>query len=162
MCNRRDALAASGDLLMDWFARRFIKASLVWLCVAVVFGVTIAIHPAWTIYRTAHMHAALLGFVTMMIFGVAYHVLPRFSVSALHSRSLAGWHWWTANLGLGAMIVGFITRVTAAVPSVVGATSLAVGGLLFAFGAFAFAWNIWRTMDGPPIVVVPVARKRVG
>ena len=147
---------------MDWFARRFIKASLVWLCVAVVMGVAMAIHPAWTIYRTAHMHAALLGFVTMMIFGVAYHVLPRFSGSPLYSRSLAGWHWWIANLGLGAMIVGFITRVNAAVPGVVGMTALAFGGSLFALGAFVFAWNIWRTMDGPPMVVVPKASRRAG
>jgi len=147
---------------MDWFARRFIKASLVWLCVAVVIGVAMAIHPAWTIYRAAHMHAALLGFVTMMIFGVAYHVLPRFSGSPLYSRSLAGWHWWAANLGLGAMIVGFIARMNTAVPGVVGLASLGVGGLSFALGAFAFAWNIWRTMDGPPMVVVPKASRRVG
>ena len=145
---------------MDWFAKRFIKASLIWLCVAVLIGLGMAIHPAWTIYRAAHMHAALLGFVTMMIFGVAYHVLPRFSGSPLYSRSLAGWHWWTANLGLGAMIVGFIARVSTAAPGVVGATMLAVGGSLSAFGAFAFAWNIWRTMDGRPIVVMPGVARR--
>jgi hypothetical protein len=60
------------------------------------------------------------------------------------------------------MIVGFIARVNSAVPRVVGATSIAVSGLLFAFGAFAFAWNIWRTMDGPPMVVVPKGARRVG
>src|SRR5215470_8001476 len=105
---------------MDWFAKQFVKASLVWLCLAVTLGAAMAVHPAWTIYRTAHMHAALLGFVSMMIFGVAYHVLPRFSGSPLHSKRVAGWHWWTANLGLLAMIIGFVSRVTTSIPSAVG------------------------------------------
>jgi cbb3-type cytochrome oxidase subunit 1 len=147
---------------MDWFAKRFIKASLIWLCVAVLLGLAMAIHPAWTIYRPAHMHAALLGFVAMMIYGVAYHVLPRFSGSPLHSRSLAGWHWWAANLGLGAVVAGFIARVTVAVPSAVSSVVLGLGGSLSALGAFAFAWNIWRTMDGPPLVVVQRASRKAG
>jgi len=147
---------------MDWFAKRFVKASLVWLCVAVTFGAAMAIHPAWAIYRTAHMHAALLGFVSMMIFGVAYHVLPRFSGSPLHSKRVAGWHWWTANIGLVAMMVGFVARVTSSIPTVISGIVLAIGGSLSAFGAFAFAWNIWRTIDGPPLVVVPRATRRAG
>lgn len=147
---------------MDWFAKRFIKASLIWLCLTVLLGLAMAIHPAWTIYRPAHMHAALLGFVTMMIYGVAYHVLPRFSGSPLHSRSLAGWHWWAANLGLTAMVAGFVARVTVAVPSAVSSVVLGLGGSLSALGAFAFAWNIWRTMDARPFVVVPRASRKAG
>ena len=85
---------------MDWFVKAFLKASVSWLAMGVTLGVAMGIKPAWSIYRTAHLHMLLLGFVAMMIFGVAYHVIPRFTGHALHSRTVAGWHWWLSNVGL--------------------------------------------------------------
>ena len=64
---------------MDWFAKAFIKAALVWLGLGVTLGVVMAVSPAAAVYRTAHLHMNLLGFVSMMIYGVAYHVIPRFT-----------------------------------------------------------------------------------
>ena len=131
---------------MDWFVKAFVKASLVWLALGVTLGAAMAAHPAWIAYRPAHMHMNLLGFVTMMIYGVAYHVIPRFTGHPLHGRRLAGWHWWASNVGLALMAAGFVARVH------VGARAtpaLAAGGVLSALGAYAFGWNVWRTMDGP-------------
>lgn len=91
---------------MEWFVRAFIKASLVWLGLGVTLGVAMAAQPAWGVYRPAHVHMNLLGFVTMMIYGVAYHVLPRFSGHPLYRRGLAGLHWTLANLGLATMVAG--------------------------------------------------------
>ena len=131
---------------MDWFVKAFVKASLVWLALGVTLGVAMAVHPAWIAYRPAHMHMNLLGFVTMMIFGVAYHVIPRFTGHPLHDRRLAGWHWWVSNAGLALMVAGFVLRVHAAA---VATPLLAAGGVLSALGAYAFGWLVWRTMDGP-------------
>ena len=47
-----------------------------------------AVRPAWAVYRPAHVHMLLLGFVTMMIYGVAYHVVPRFAGFPLHGLTL--------------------------------------------------------------------------
>ena len=55
---------------MDWFVKAFLKSSLVWLTLGVTFGFAMAAHPVWTVHRPAHMHMLLLGFVTMMIFGL--------------------------------------------------------------------------------------------
>jgi cbb3-type cytochrome oxidase subunit 1 len=133
---------------MDAFVRRFIRASVVWLCIGVLLGLAMAFWPAHALaYRPAHMHANLLGFVSMMIFGVAYHVLPRFTGRPLHARRLADAHFWVANGGLALMVAGWIASVstTAAIPL------LHSGSVLFAAGAFAFAWNIWMTLgDGSP------------
>jgi hypothetical protein len=95
---------------MDWLVRAFIKSSVSWLALGVVVGIAMGVHPVWTVYRTAHMHIMLLGFVTMMIFGVAYHVIPRFAAHPLHSRRAAVVHWWLANVGLALMIIGFAFR----------------------------------------------------
>lgn len=143
---------------MDWFSKAFLKTSLAWLGLGVTLGVAMAIQPAWIIYRPAHMHMNLLGFVAMMIFGVAYHVIPRFTGNALHSRRLGGWHWWIGNAGLALMVTGFFLAPhvgRAAIPL------LATGGLLSALGAYAFIYNAWRTIDGNPARAaspVPIAR----
>ena len=52
---------------MEWFVKAFVKASLAWLALGVTLGVAMAAHPAWMVYRPAHAHMNLLGFVTMMI-----------------------------------------------------------------------------------------------
>jgi cbb3-type cytochrome oxidase subunit 1 len=130
---------------MDWFVKAFIKASVVWLALGVIVGICMAVHPEWTVYRTAHMHMMLLGFVTMMIYGVAYHVIPRFAGHPLHSRRAAHVHWWFANAGLALMVIGFGLRANG-----LDAASwvLGIGGSLSGVGAYVFAYLIWRTIDG--------------
>ncbi len=134
---------------MDWFVRAFLKSSLAWLAAGVSLGVAMAGHPAWAVYRTAHFHMNLLGFVAMMIFGVAYHVIPRFSGHPLHSRRLAVAQWWLGNVGLFVFVLGLVLlpQTMYATPAriVVGA-----GGLISSAGAYVFVYNIWRTIDGTP------------
>jgi len=134
---------------MDWFARAFIQASLLWLALGVTVGVGMAVHPAWTIYRPVHMHMTLLGFVTMMIYGVGYHVLPRFSGSPLWSRRLAGIHVWASNAGLALMCIGFSLRVQTESSQTTAGMILGAGGVLSAIGAYLFAFNLWRTIGKP-------------
>ena len=131
---------------MDPFVRRFIRSSLVWLGVGVVLGVMMAFRTQWIAFRPAHMHANLLGFVSMMIFGVAYHVIPRFTGHPLHWPRLAAAHVWVANAGLAGMAGGFVLRVYA---FGAGTWILRAGAALSAVGAFLFIYNLWRTLDGP-------------
>jgi hypothetical protein len=144
---------------MEPFVRRFIRASLVWLGTGVLLGFAMAWWPAQAlVYRTAHIHANLLGFVSMMIFGVAYHVLPRFASRPLHAPLHAAVHLWVANIGLAGLVGGWVLRahgVAFAIP--LGRA----GAVLSAAGAFLFIHNIWRTIgagDAPVrIAAVPTA-----
>ncbi|MEP6832140.1 MAG: hypothetical protein ABJB74_02050 [Gemmatimonas sp.] len=147
---------------MDWFVRAFIKASLAWLSLGVTLGVAMAAYPAWTMYRTAHLHMLVLGFVAMMIYGVAYHVVPRFAGAPLYSYVAPGWHCVTSNVGLAVMCVGFVMRTS--IPAA-GNLVLAFGGALSAAGAYTFAFVLWRTMDMrsvKPSAVVPLQRPVAG
>jgi cbb3-type cytochrome oxidase subunit 1 len=143
---------------MEWFVKAFLKTSLTWLGIGVSLGVAMAVRPQLAIYRTAHLHMNLLGFVAMMIFGVAYHVMPRFSGHALHSRRLAGAHWWLSNAGLVLMAGGFAAR-----PYADGATliALSMGGVASAAGAYAFIYNLWRTIDGSAAARLAATRANV-
>lgn len=136
---------------MDWFVRAFMRASVVWLGLGVTLGVAMAVHPEWRVFRTAHQHMNLVGFVAMMIFGVAYFVIPRFFGHPLHNRELAFAQWWLSNLGLAGMVAGFMMQAYA----VPGWTALLVaGGVLQAAGAYAFAWNVWKTIGASAIPIL--------
>lgn len=129
---------------MERYTTGFLRASLLWLVVGVSSGVAMAVHPAWGRYRTAHLHMLLLGFVTMMIAGVAYHVFPRFAATPLHSPRIARLHLVIANLGVAGMVTGFVWRLHA--PGA-GGLMLGIGASCSATGAYLLAWNLWRTLD---------------
>lgn len=129
---------------MDVYVRSFVRASLFWLGVGVLLGVWMALAPNAVIYRPAHVHANLLGFVSMMIFGVAYHVIPRFSGAPLRSPRAALAHVWVANGGLALLVGGWLSRPHA---PTLGAGALGIGAIASAIGAFLFIGNIWRTLD---------------
>ena len=142
---------------MQWFVRAFIKSSLAWLALGVTSGVAMAAHPVWTVYRPAHVHMTTLGFVTMMIYGVAYHVIPRFAGVALHRARAAAWHWWISNAGLALMVAGFVVRANDAA---IGTPLLTAGGVVSALGAYTFAYVLWRTLDASPQLRVPASAAR--
>lgn len=122
----------------------FLRSAIVWLVLGTAVGLSIAIHPVWVVYRPVHVHALLLGFVTMFIAGVGYHVLPRFSGTGLHSPRMADWHLIVANVGLVLLELGFLTRVQIAQ---VAPVLLAAGGVISVLGAWMLAWNLWCTLN---------------
>ena len=126
--------------------RAFLRASVLWLALGTTLGALMAAFPRLVIYRPVHLHMNLLGFVAMMIFGVGYHVIPRFAGHPLRSERLAAIHWWLANAGLATFATGL-----ALLPQEprLGRVAAAAGGITSALGAYAFAWNVWRTLDGP-------------
>lgn len=136
---------------MDWFVRAFLKASLVWFSLAVAVALVMALHPPLTVYRTAHLHVALLGFVTQMIYGVALHVIPRFFGQPLVHRRMAETQFWTAQAGLALLVVGFVWRING---WPLASATLAVGGITSAVGAACFVINLWVTMDASPMRAV--------
>lgn len=135
---------------MDPLVVRFLRASLVWLVAGVTLGVAMAASPALVIYRTAHLHLLLLGFVAGMIFGVGYHVFPRFAGRPLRHPALVPVHWWLANGGVAGMASGFALRAAGVAW---GPALLAAGGTAAALGAYLFAWNVWRTIGTRPLAL---------
>ena len=127
---------------MDWFIKAFIRASLLWFAVGIGLGLGMAVYPQWTIYRPAHAHLNVAGFLTMLVFGVGYQLLPRMFGHPLYSRRLAVAHLILANVGLAGLVGGFIVR---AHRWSAGQWLTAAGGLVFALGVVFWLWNLWRT-----------------
>ena len=129
---------------MDWFIKAFIRASLLWFAAGIVLGVAMAVQPTWVVYRPAHAHMNVVGFLTMLVFGVGYQLLPRLFGHPLHSRTLAIWHLFLANLGLGGMVLGFLLQPHGIS---LGRWVTAAGGTTFALGALFWVWNLWHTFN---------------
>ncbi|MEE9584281.1 MAG: hypothetical protein V3W51_02265 [Candidatus Brocadiales bacterium] len=87
---------------MDPVARNFVAASVIYLFIAVSLGFMMVLFGLEdnTQLRFAHSHLNLLGWVSMMIYGVGYHILPRFSGNPVAYPQFMVYHFWLANIGL--------------------------------------------------------------
>ena len=89
---------------MDPVAKNFIRMSVIYLTIAAVIGASFMFSRAYhhQLFH-AHVHVMLLGWISMMIYGVGYHILPRFNGNPVAFPKLAVAHFFVANVAL----VGF-------------------------------------------------------
>lgn len=90
---------------MDRYMKAFVFMSMLYLLVGALLGVNLAWSVTSLQLRFAHVHLNLLGFMAMMIFGVGYFILPRFSGRALRWPGLVAVHFWSSNLSLIGMVL---------------------------------------------------------
>jgi len=129
---------------MDKYAKVFVKSSLIYLGIGTIMGVCMILSPdiQFTVTRV-HVHILLLGFMGMMIYGVGYHILPRFMGRPVYSHRLGNIQVWLANITLIGLFLSWILEVSQ-------------GGLwhyltiLFGIGQavsiFLFIINLWMSM----------------
>ncbi len=102
---------------MEGFVKRFILMGIIYLMIGSLLGIAMIIHPGLDTLRFAHVHLNLLGWMSMLIFGVGYHILPRFSGKPLYSNRLGEIQFWLANLGLiGMVLMAMTDQVTSGDP----------------------------------------------
>jgi len=117
----------------------------------------------WTV---AHVHIGALGWNGFLTFGMLYWLIPKLFNTPLHSRKLAGTHFWIGTLGIvlyavpmywsafrtyfmmksftpeGQLQYQFIDIVQTIVPFYV---LRAVGGLIYLTGVIIMVYNLWKT-----------------
>lgn len=106
------------------------------IALALILGVRLgSIGNAWVL---AAEHLAALGWSMLMIVGVAYHVLPRFS-----GRGTRGPAWARAQVSCHvAALVLIVLGLGLGAPK-----AFALGGLLMALALALFAWTVWPTLQ---------------
>jgi len=126
----------------------FIRLSMIYFLVGSSLGVMFVLNPesANAGHVAMHVHLNLIGWMSMMIFGVGYHILPRFSGTPLWSRPLSIAQFWVANIGLLGMTAGWGMQAH----SVDNAkTVLAIFGTLTFISLLMFVLNLLMTVKGP-------------
>lgn len=102
---------------MHSLVRRYIKTSIVFLAVGLLIGAAMIVaRELWGWYPrpyvvSAHTHAILVGFVMMMILGVALWLFPRPEKTDTRYRpALAEAAYWMLTLSTAARIAGELAR----------------------------------------------------
>lgn len=136
---------------MSRIVQWYLKMSLVYLFLGTTLGMLFGLHwaglfPAWHISQNwvlVHVHLTLIGFVSMMIFGVSYHTVPRFAGRGTnpYSPTAATVQFWLINVGLWGFTGGLISQQYA---------YLAAGGVLMVLGMYLYILNLWLTIARAP------------
>jgi len=129
---------------MDKYAKAFVKASLIYLGIGTVLGLLMVLLPdtRFTITRI-HVHLLLLGFMAMMIYGVGYHILPRFMGRPVYSARLGNTQVWLANITLIGLSVSWILEAS---QGGIWHSLAILFGLGQAVSIFLFIINLWMSM----------------
>ncbi|MCL5024280.1 MAG: cbb3-type cytochrome c oxidase subunit I [Nitrospirae bacterium] len=130
---------------MDRFVKNFIGMSIIYLFIASLFGVAMLASPPMVSLKFVHSHLNLLGWVSMMIYGVGYHILPRFTGKPLKSPKLGEIQFWLANIGLIGMLFFYVLESTNPETGVYK-TLTVVFGLVEALSVFLFFYNMLATI----------------
>ncbi|MEN8262208.1 MAG: cbb3-type cytochrome c oxidase subunit I [Nitrospirota bacterium] len=129
------------ELVIVWYLRM----SVIYFVVGALVGFGMLLWPAESgSFIELHVHLNLLGFMSMMIYGVGYHILPRFSGQHIYSPKIMTIQFWFANAGLIGMGISW--------PFVAGGdggsweTVLIAAALLSLVSVILFAFNMMKTI----------------
>lgn len=123
----------------------FIRFAIIYFLASVLLGLHMSAAGPVYPWMPIHAHFNLLGWMSMMIYGVAYHILPRFSGRPLYSDRLAYGQIWLANIGLIGMAAGWIVQ-----SEIGGNTVLIAFSLVEALSIVFFAVNMLMTIKPAP------------
>tara|TARA_R110002110_G_scaffold322150_7_gene534552 strand:+ start:9985 stop:11625 length:1641 start_codon:yes stop_codon:yes gene_type:complete len=178
---------AAGNALMTLngaWARVRDDASLRFMMVAALFyglstfeGSFMAIRPVnslshYTDWTVGHVHAGTLGWVSMIVFGSFYSLVPwMWKCQKMYSNKLIEWHFWLALVGTliyvfamwnsgiiqglmwrtyndgGTLAYSFVDSLVAMHPYYI---ARAIGGVFFLIGPILGLYNIVMTIRGAP------------
>ena len=135
---------------MSFITVWFIRCAMVYFMLAMLLGVLMSVAGPIYPYMPIHVHFNLLGWMSMMVYGVGYHILPRFSGKQLWSDRLSIWQLWLSNIGLVGMAAGWAIRGAYGNPFVLFAFSV-----VEAVSVVFFALNMLLTVQMAPMPAPP-------
>jgi cbb3-type cytochrome oxidase subunit 1 len=138
--------------------RRYIKTSFVFLLAGLLLGGWIVVAEFLTgrypprLFITAHVHLLLVGFMLMMVMGVATWMFPRPAKDDTRYRpELAEAVYWVMAASTAVRAAAELWAGLSPVPAL--RLTIAAGGLGQVAGTLLFVVNMWRRVRMPPAAV---------
>jgi len=129
---------------MDKYAKAFVKSSLIYLGIGTLLGLVMVLWPdARFMITRVHVHMLLLGFMAMMIYGVGYHILPRFMGRPVYSHRLGNVQVWLANITLIGLSISWVLET---ISGGLWHAMVILFGLGQGVSIFLFIINLWMSM----------------
>ncbi|CAM2825392.1 cytochrome-c oxidase [Paenibacillus sediminis] len=116
---------------------RLIKISVVYFVIGVLLGMYMSMSHSYT-YTGVHVHINLLGWVSLAVSGLIYHLFPKAGESTLGKI-----HFWLHNIGVPIMMIGLfllLSEVSGMEPVI------AVGGVITVLGVIFLALNVFQNV----------------
>ena len=129
---------------MDTFVRRFIIMSIVYLGISSLVGIAMLGSENAMALKFVHSHLNMLGWVSMMIYGVGYHILPRFMGRPLYSNRLGEAQFYLANISLVALLLFYTLTIYS--PDGMYRTLTMLSGVVQVAAIFLFFYNMLMTL----------------
>lgn len=123
--------------------RLFIRFAVAYLLLGLFAGAALALDPTLRSFRPTYIHLITVGWLTQLIFGVAFWLFPR--GSRQHKRGREGYIWACLVL----LNAGLVLRV-AAEPfdwGFAGQSALALSALFQFVAAVCFVANVWPRLQ---------------
>ncbi|AMA76385.1 hypothetical protein AV541_10835 (plasmid) [Thermus parvatiensis] len=120
-------------------SRLALTTALLWFLTGSLVGLLLGLGLLPYTWRPAHAHMQLLGFVSLMIYGVAYHALPRFRGVVFRRAGVALLQVALANLGLLGMALAWGLNLGPSVWGFFAGVSF-LAGALFALLMLEVLW----------------------
>ena len=144
---------------MTPLVRLYVKTSFVFLLLGLILGGYLAIEVnlrgravAWPLI-SAHVHLVLVGFMLMLVFGVATWMFPRPARDG--GRYRPGLAWLVYGLLAASTVVRTLGEFAAAAAGARGSSLAAFGGLGQLAAAVVFVLNMWSRVRMPGGVAPP-------
>jgi heme/copper-type cytochrome/quinol oxidase subunit 1 len=140
--------------------RRYIKTAFAFLVVGLLLGTWILVgefvvgaYPP-RLFITAHVHLLLVGFMLMLVMGVATWMFPRPARDDRRYRpGLAEVVYWIMTLATALRAAGEVTTGIVGLPAL--PTLVVVGGLGQLVGTVLFVVNMWWRVRMPQVPAPP-------
>src|SRR5688572_7925264 len=98
---------------MPTLTRWFVRSALVYFVAALLVGVLLAARSALALpaevsaLAPTYFHLLMVGWVTQLIFGVAFWMFPKFTLEQPRGSEALGWAtYWLLNIGLLLRVIG--------------------------------------------------------
>jgi len=132
---------------MPPLTRWFVKTSFIYLALALVVGLLIEIQS--TMRATVpgglfpvYIHLFVLGWITQLIFGVAYWMFPKLSVEKPRGSETLGW-WTYGLLNIGLLLRAVAEPINAIQPSMLSGWTLVISAVSQFLAGLMFVINSW-------------------
>ena len=112
---------------------KLLKIAVVYLVIGASLGLAMGISQKFVL-APVHAHLLLLGWASLALAGLVYHLYPTASTTRL-----ARIHFWLHNLGLPVFMIGLGLVLTG---SEVGLPATVVAAIAVLIGLFVFAANV--------------------
>ena len=144
---------------MTPLVRLYVKTSFAFLLLGLILGgyITVEVNllgraVAWPLI-TAHVHLVLVGFMLMLVFGVATWMFPRPARDGGRYRPGLAWLvYWLLTVSTLVRVLGELAATAAGTR---GSTLAALGGLGQLAAAIVFVANMWTRVRMPGGIAPP-------